>query len=72
MLAEQRAAGIFEHEHGPAALAHELERPRRPRFLQLVLDREFVAQALEANGHPVAPRPGGGPARLVAAVAVLA
>lgn len=24
------AAGVPEHQHGPAALAHELERPHRP------------------------------------------
>ena len=47
---ERLAARVLEHQHGPAALAHELQRPHRPRTVQLVLQAVFVSKAIEGGG----------------------
>ena len=44
---ERLAARILEHQHGPTALAHELQGPRRPGAVQLILQPVFVRQAIE-------------------------
>ena len=46
---ERLAAGVLEHQHGPTALAHELQRPHRPRPVQLVLQSVFVSKAIEGG-----------------------
>jgi hypothetical protein len=47
--AEQLAAGILEHQNGPAAIAHKLQRPHRPRAFQLILEGIFVGNAIESG-----------------------
>ena len=47
------AARVLEHQHGPTALADKLERPHRPRAVQLVLQSVFVGKAIEAGGRRV-------------------
>jgi hypothetical protein len=47
---ERLAARILEQEHGPTACAHELQRPHRPRQVQLVLQAIFVGEAIENGG----------------------
>ena len=47
---ERLAAGILEHQHGPAAFADELQRPHRPGPVQLVLQSVFVGEAIEGGG----------------------
>ena len=46
---ERLAAGILQHQHGPAAVADELQRPHRPRPVQLVLQAVFVSQAIQGR-----------------------
>ena len=46
---ERLAALILQHQHGPAAVADELQRPRRPGSVQLVLQSIFVGQAIEGG-----------------------
>ena len=50
---ERLAAGVLEHQHGPTAFAHELERPHRPRPVQLILQSVFVSEAIEGGGRRV-------------------
>src|SRR5215475_2119856 len=45
---ERLAARILEHQHGPARVAYELQRPHCPRRVELVLQLVFVREALEA------------------------
>ena len=45
---ERLAARIFEHENGPGAILHELQRLRRPGAVQFVLQSIFVCDAIEA------------------------
>ena len=45
---ERLAARILEHQHGPTAFAHELQRPHRPRPVELILQPVFVSEAIEA------------------------
>ena len=40
----------LEHQHGPPALAHELQRPHRPRAVEVVLQSVFVCETVEAVG----------------------
>ena len=47
--AEQLAAGILEHQNGPTAISHKLERPHRPRAVQLILEGVFVGKAIEGG-----------------------
>ena len=47
--AEQLAAGILEHQNGPTAISHKLERPHRPRAVQLILEGVFVGKAIESG-----------------------
>ena len=46
---ERLAAGILEHQRGPAALADELQRPRRPCAVQFVPQSIFVGEAIEGR-----------------------
>ena len=48
---ERLAAGIFEHQHGATAVAHELKGARRPRSVQLILQFVFVGEAIEARAR---------------------
>jgi hypothetical protein len=45
---ERFAAWIFEHQHRPAAVAHELQRPHRPHLIQFILQSVFVGEAIKA------------------------
>ena len=42
------AADILEHQHGTTAISHDLQRPHRPRSVQLFLQSVFVGEAIEA------------------------
>ena len=33
---ERLAGGILEYQHGPVGVAHEIERPHRPRPVELI------------------------------------
>ena len=44
---ERLPARILEHQHGPAVLAHELQRPRRPGAVQLIFQLIFVREPIE-------------------------
>src|SRR6516165_8366493 len=48
-LVEWLAARILEHQHRPTGVAHEVQRPYRPRSVELLLQFEFVSQAIEAG-----------------------
>jgi hypothetical protein len=41
-------ADILEHQNGPTTVADDLERPQRPRSVQLFLQPVFVGEAIEA------------------------
>ena len=53
-----RAAGIAadnaarrpipEHQYGPTGVVHEVQWPRRPRLVELILSFVFVPEAIEA------------------------
>src|SRR5262249_38567543 len=45
---ERFAARILEHQHGPSGIADEVQRPRRPRPVELVLQFEFMGKTIEA------------------------
>ena len=47
---ERLAARIFEHQHGPTAIARKLQRTHGPRTIQLILQSIFVGEAFEARG----------------------
>ena len=47
---ERLTAWILEHQHGPTALTRELQRPHRPRGVQLILQAVFVSESIEAGG----------------------
>ena len=47
------AARVLEHQHGPTALAHELQRPHRPGTVQLILQTVFMSEAIETGGQRV-------------------
>ena len=47
--AERPTALILQHQHGPAAVADELQRPRRPASVQRVLQSKFVRQAIQGR-----------------------
>ncbi len=47
---ERLAAGVHEHLQGPAAFAEQLQRPHRPRAIELVLQAELVSETIEAGG----------------------
>src|SRR5882724_7890784 len=46
---ERLAAGILEHQHGPAALTNQLEWTHRPRPVQLLLQSIFVSKTIEGG-----------------------
>jgi hypothetical protein len=46
---ERLAARIFKHQHGPAALAHQLKRSHRPCAIELILQFIFMDEAFEAS-----------------------
>src|ERR1700719_2631678 len=46
---ERLAAGILEHQHGPAALTNQLKRTRRPCPIQLLLQSIFVSKTIEGG-----------------------
>ena len=45
---ERLAARILEHQHGPTGVAHEVQRPRRPCPVELILQLVFVREAIES------------------------
>jgi hypothetical protein len=47
---ERFATGVLEHKQGAPALAHHLERPRRPGDAQFILQSIFMAEATEGAG----------------------
>ena len=47
--AERLAARVLEHQHGPTGIAHELQRPRRPRLVELILEFVFMRESIEAR-----------------------
>ena len=50
-LALQRlAAGILEHQHGPAALTDQLERPQRPCTVEFVPQSIFMCETINNGG----------------------
>ena len=55
---QQFAARVLQHQHGPTAFADELQRPHRPRSVELILQSVFVSKAIKNvrwrvlhNGH---------------------
>ena len=50
LLVERLAGGIFEHQHGSATLADQRQRPHGPSPVQLILQRVFVREPIEADG----------------------
>ena len=50
-LALQRlATGILEHQHGPAALTDQLERPQRPGTVEFVPQSKFMCETINNGG----------------------
>jgi hypothetical protein len=45
---QQLAARVLQHQHGPTAFADELQRPHRPRSVELILQSVFVSKAIES------------------------
>ena len=45
---ERLTTGSFDDQHGAAGLAHELQRPQRPRTVEVVPQLEFMHQAIDA------------------------
>jgi hypothetical protein len=53
------------HQHGPSSVAQEVQRPHRPRLVELVLQFELVGQTIEAiAGRVVGGRNNDQPTRL--------
>jgi len=50
---EGLASCVFDDEHRPPVLAHEVQRPHGPRAIQLILQAVFVGEAIEARGRGV-------------------
>jgi hypothetical protein len=50
---ERLAPRVLKHEYGLPALAHELQRSRRPRTVEVVLQPIFVCETVEAVGRRV-------------------
>ena len=50
---QQLATRVLQHQHGPTASAHELQRPHRPRCVELILQSVFVSKAIEDVGRRV-------------------
>ena len=46
---QRLAAGGFQHQHGPATVADKLQRPRRPRPVQLVPQGVFMGQPVQGR-----------------------
>src|SRR5258706_10253763 len=46
---ERLAAGILEHQRGPAALTKQLEWTHRPRPVQLLLQSIFVSKTIQSG-----------------------
>ncbi len=44
---QQFATRVLQHQHGPTAFAHELQRPHRPRAVELILQFVFVSEAID-------------------------
>ena len=42
---------ILEDQHGPAVLAHEIQRPNRPRGVKMISQAVFVSKTIENNGR---------------------
>ena len=42
------AADILEHQHSTASIAHDLQRPHRPRSVQLFFQSVLVGEAIQA------------------------
>ncbi len=47
---ERLAAGILEHQYGPAAFMGEIQRQHRPSAIKLIFQAVFVGKAIEAGG----------------------
>ncbi len=45
------AARVLEHQNGPAVLAHELQRPRRPGAVELVRQPVVIGKAIDDHGQ---------------------
>ena len=52
-LERLETADVLEHQHRAAAIAHDLQRPDRPRSVQLFLQSVFVGEAIEARARRV-------------------
>ena len=46
-------ADVLEHQHRAATIAHDIQRPDRPRSVQLFLQSVFVGEAIEARARRV-------------------
>src|SRR5580704_16966188 len=46
---ERLAAGILEHQHGPAAVTNQLEWTHCPRAIQLLLQSIFVSKTIQSG-----------------------
>src|ERR1700723_1436661 len=46
---ERLAAGILEHQHGPAAITNQLEWTHPPRAIQLLLQSIFVSKTIQSG-----------------------
>ena len=44
---QRLATRVLQHQHGPTAFADELQRPHRPRAVELILQSVFVSKAIE-------------------------
>ena len=48
-----QTVNILEHQHGVTGVVHELQRPHRPRGVQLVLQSVLVSEPIEARARRV-------------------
>ena len=46
---ERFAAGVIEHQHGPAMFAHEFQRPRRPGPVQFAFQLVVMGEAVKVG-----------------------
>jgi hypothetical protein len=44
---QRLATRVLQHQHGPTALADELQRPHRPRAVEFILQSIFMSKAIE-------------------------
>ena len=48
-----QTVNILEHQHGVTGVVHELQRPQRPRGVQVVLQSVLVSKPIEARARRV-------------------